>query len=165
MQEERNKLWQAYAHGNKDALGELYIIYHRELVLFLNGELKDTFWAEDIASQTIERLLNIPAPEKIGNFEAYLYSIARHICTDHFRKKGRKTSHKLPTYATFQISEVEDSFAKENMELELRPIDKRVWSLLNQGWWLENIALKIGKSVKTVYRSTCHIKQKLKENA
>lgn len=165
MKEERNELWIAYIRGNKNALGKLYTLYFPELVLFLNGMLGDTYLAEDVASQTIERLLNKPDPEKIDNFEAYLYTIARNICSDYFRTKGKRTSQKIRPITTHQTPEVEEAFAKEYIELNLKPGGQEIWNLLNQGFSLKKIARKIGKSVKTVYHTTTEIKKRLKNTA
>lgn len=162
MGEERTKLWRAYINGDKEALGTLYTYYHPELILFLNKRLKDTCLAEDLASHIIERLLRKSDPENIIDFEAYLFGAAIHACNAHFRRKGKEVAYKELTYARFQVSDAEEVFAKESIELGLQPAGQEIWRLLNQGFWLEYIAQKIGKSVKTVYHTTTYIKKKLK---
>ena len=102
MRGKKNHIWKAYVSGDKNALGELYSIYPKELVLFLNGILKDTFWAEEIASQTFERIIFKANPDNIDNFEAYLYAVTKNLSIDYFRENGRRNSRRMKAFASMQ---------------------------------------------------------------
>ena len=76
--------------GDAEAFGQLYDHYHRSVYRFLYYRTRSTSLAEDLTSETFLRALrNMSGFRWQGkDFGAWLMTIARNLCTDHF-KAGR----------------------------------------------------------------------------
>jgi RNA polymerase sigma-70 factor (ECF subfamily) len=75
-------------HGDRTALGELVRRYEEPLINFLHRMLGDIAEAEDLFQETFLRILrSAPAYEPKAAFSTWLYTIARHLCIDRFKKR------------------------------------------------------------------------------
>jgi RNA polymerase sigma-70 factor (ECF subfamily) len=76
--------------GDAEAFGQLYDHYHGSVYRFLFYRTRSTSLAEDLTSETFLRALrNMAGFRWQGkDFGAWLMTIARNLCTDHF-KAGR----------------------------------------------------------------------------
>ena len=76
--------------GDKEAFGLLYDHYHRSVYRFLYYRTRSTQLAEDLTSETFFRALRSMSSFRWQgkDFGAWLMTIARNLCTDHF-KAGR----------------------------------------------------------------------------
>jgi RNA polymerase sigma-70 factor, ECF subfamily len=77
-------------NGDAEAFGQLYDHYHSSVYTFLYWRTRSTTLAEDLTSETFLRALrNMAGFRWQGkDFGAWLMTIARNLCTDHF-KAGR----------------------------------------------------------------------------
>ena len=76
--------------GDKEAFGQLYDHYHVAVFRFLYYRTRSTQLAEDLTSETFFRALRSMSSFRWQgkDFGAWLMTIARNLCTDHF-KAGR----------------------------------------------------------------------------
>ena len=76
--------------GDAEAFGQLYDHYHGSVYRFLFYRTRSTTLAEDLTSETFFRALRSMAGFRWQgkDFGAWLMTIARNLCTDHF-KAGR----------------------------------------------------------------------------
>jgi len=76
--------------GDGEAFGQLYDHYHGSIYRFLHYRTRSTSLAEDLTSETFLRALRAMSGFRWQgkDFGAWLMTIARNLCTDHF-KAGR----------------------------------------------------------------------------
>lgn len=60
--------------------------FYDKLFKYCYMKTRDYHVAEDIAQETFLRFLSNHSYQEIGNQKAYLYTIARNLCIDYFRK-------------------------------------------------------------------------------
>ncbi|MEX2556706.1 MAG: RNA polymerase sigma factor [Actinomycetota bacterium] len=87
---ERTELVEAARLGDEAAFGELYRLLLGDIRDFCARRISDPFRAEDLAQETF-----LKAYESIGSFRSghpfwpWLSTIARHLCIDELRQRGR----------------------------------------------------------------------------
>lgn len=96
------ELYRRYLDGDRDAIGEIMLIYRDGLTVFINGYLHDEAESEDIAMDVFLYLLTHPGRYDFrGSLKAYLYTIGRSRAIDRLRRRA-----KIRTVELFEATEV-----------------------------------------------------------
>ncbi|MEP1096346.1 MAG: RNA polymerase sigma factor [Cyclobacteriaceae bacterium] len=165
---ENNSLWQKYVAGNKSVFGELYTYYHKSLTAFCIGRVGNIEQAENVASDTLIKLLQYPNPEDIENFESWIFSVAKNECFTYLTTSERRKKLLDKNYRVDQehSPEVEMRFSMENMDhliqSTLEEKDCKIWLLHQQGYDNQEIAEIVGSTEKTVANRKSSARNKLK---
>lgn len=80
-----------FREGDPEAFGELFDLFHQGIYRYILLRIGSKEDAEDLASQTFERLLNAMAEKPIWKVKSFLYQIARNLIIDHFRRQTKTT--------------------------------------------------------------------------
>jgi RNA polymerase sigma-70 factor, ECF subfamily len=89
--------------GDQEAFAVLYRRYHPRVLAFLVQRVRDQHLAEDLAADTFTRALGaLPELQVHGELDGWLFTIARNLMTDHFRRSEtrRMSSVAHPGVAT-----------------------------------------------------------------
>ncbi len=162
--------WERYVRGDKGAFGELYAYYHKSLTAFCLGRLKNFELAENAASETLVKLLQYEEPEKIDNFENFLFTVARNVCNTTWTKNVRRNrliEKELEASPRVQAPDAEQRFATENIDKLIRENltekDYSIWQLHQQGYDNAEIAEILTMTEKTVANRKSETRKKLKQ--
>lgn len=149
--------------GNKLAFSQLFRLYYPKIFSFINQLLKDRLLAEEITQDVFLRLwIN---REKINldlSFDSYLFTIAKNIVLNFFKKKKieqRYIDHTLQSFDTSYVDAEEDFYFKDLLSVieqavsEMPPQQQKVFRLSREEGLLHaEIAAKLGISKRTVER-------------
>lgn len=166
--EKNRSLWQQYIAGDKAAFGELYAHYHKSLTAFCIGRIGSIELAENAASDTLIKLLQYPKPEEIDNFESWMYTVAKNVCSTHLSNTQRRKKLLDDNYQMEQnhLPEVDKIFSLENIDelirSNLNEQDYQIWQLHQQGYGNQEIAEMISSTEKTVANRKSMARIKLK---
>lgn len=85
--------WVQRSLDEPDAFAVLYDHYHARIYNYFRYRVNDAALADDLTARTFERTLDKLASYRADRapFAAWLFSIARHTLTDHFRSQSRRT--------------------------------------------------------------------------
>lgn len=151
------QLWKRYQEGEKGAFGLLYKRYHKHLSIFCLGILKEMSLAEDIASETLNKLLHYPDPAGIRNAEQWLFAVARNACYSHLQQSQRRKQIEMEIAVNVERtrpSTGEGSLFREDINnvigQALEEKERTVWEWHQLGYENGEIARKTGLSIKTV---------------
>lgn len=84
-----NELINLVKQNDSKALESLIDKYYPEIYRFVFRKVSNYYDACDIVQEIFVKLVNAIQHFKKGSFEAYLYTIARNVCIDYFRRKKR----------------------------------------------------------------------------
>lgn len=75
---------------SSDAFGELYDLYNNRIYRFILFKISNKEEAQDLVSETFLRAWqHINQDKPITNLNAFLYTIARNLIIDHYRKQAK----------------------------------------------------------------------------
>lgn len=189
-----HQLIAAIRDGDQTAWQTLIDRYEGRLIAFVDSRLKNRAISEELVQETfLGFLISLPNYEESTPLESWLFSIASHKLTDHFRKTGRKPtvqfggSESLPGIAAIagparRASSLFRSGERKSVEAELI---KDTLSELIAGWktrhdWLrlkccellfvrgmknKEVAAELGISEQDVANHKAFVLGKLKEAA
>lgn len=84
-----------------------------KLLKYCYMKTRDSHVAEDITQETFLRFLSNQNYANIGKEMAYLYTIARNLCTDYFRKRPEyELNENIPAPSTNSKSGIEEALEK-----------------------------------------------------
>ena len=83
------ELLQKAQNQDADAFGRLYDAYIKKIYAFIYYKTLDQETAEDISSLVFMKAWKNINQFKQGSFAAWLYTIARHAVTDHYRRQTK----------------------------------------------------------------------------
>ena len=93
-----SELYLQYLAGDEAALGELIRLYKDGLIFYLDSFLHDIHTAEDLTEETFIKIaIRRPRYVPRGQFQAWLYKIARNLAISHLRKVSRVKALPLET--------------------------------------------------------------------
>lgn len=167
--EELKLCWKSYISGDKEAFGTIYAYFHKSLTAYCIGRLRSLELAENAASDTLIKLMQYKKPEEIENFENWMFTVAKNICTTHLTKTERRNKILKDNYQIENTHEpeVNSVFLNENIDRIISAnLDKRdlaIWQMHQQGYENHEIALEIGISEKTVANRKSMARFKLRE--
>lgn len=123
MASELKKLIERAQLGNKDAFGRIYELFFSKIYRFIYFSLGDKELSEDLAQNTFLRCWRSlqSFSDTKGSFQAFLFTIARNILIDWYRKKKEVS-----------LEKVEDPASLENIESEAVKKEEKeiVWNAL-----------------------------------
>lgn len=166
---ENESLWQRYVAGDKSVFGALYTHYHKSLTAYCVGRVGTIEQAENVASDTLIKLLQYPNPAEIENFEGWLFGVAKNECLTFLSKTERRRKLLDDNYKIEkeQNPEAEMTFSIEGMDQliqsTLDQIEYKIWQLHQQGYDNLEIAEMIDSSEKTVANRKSAARTKLKK--
>ncbi|MDC0262298.1 RNA polymerase sigma factor [Planctomycetaceae bacterium] len=77
--------------GDQDAWQSLIDLYEGRLIVFIDSRLRNRAVSEELVQETfLGFLISLPNYDERTPLESWLFSIAGHKLTDHFRKTGRR---------------------------------------------------------------------------
>ncbi len=89
-------------NAQNDLIAELFERYAAHLLRWLTLKTRDAGYAEELAAQTVEKMLNAlrkhagtRAPSPIQHFQSWLQRIAHNVFLDDLQRKKRKPTHFL----------------------------------------------------------------------
>lgn len=142
--------------GDLDCLSLLFERYHRMLFQFFYNLHKDTAASEDMVQNVFMRVLKYRSRFRgEGAFKQWLFSIARNVSHDYYRKNIRHQSDDLESWATIlPDSEQQQSFLQKEenqlLQIALQKLDPKKRELLTlsklEGWRHQEIAELLGYS-------------------
>lgn len=166
--EKNQSLWKRFVAGEKSAFGAIYTYYHKSLTAFCVGRIGNIEMAENAASETLIKLLEYPNPEKIENFENWIFTVAKNVCSTHLSTSARrkKLLNENYNFEINQMPEIEAQISLDNIDLVIKSNlddkDYKIWQLHQQGYDNQEIAEILDSTIKTVANRKSAARQKLK---
>lgn len=116
-----------FLNGDNSGLEELVKMFNDNLILFINGYVKNLSIAEDLAADTFAELIVKRSPyiEKYS-FKTWLFRIARNNAIDYIRKYKRHINISLTHNNTAEEDVLERSVVKSEQQTELRSSLKKI---------------------------------------
>ncbi len=157
---------------NKDdkALNDSYQHCFKSLILFCNSFVKDIVVAENLAAESINKMLDYEGLEDIQSPKSWFYTIARNTCNSHLSKeKNRREIREklLPILPKIHPAGAELNLQLHALRQEIRSqLDERewkIWNLHEQGFGNREIAEQLSMSEKTVANLKSKCRSRLKE--
>ncbi len=159
MREEDARLVRRAKAGDPDAFADLYTRYYPKVYRYLIYRVSDTETAEDLSSEVFVRLV-----EHIDGFRyegrpvlTWLYTVARNLLTDHYRRVGRTTQVPLDegrVAAVDGLPSAEQVLGEERLAAAMQMLtdDQRQVILLRffEGFDSAETAAVVGKTVGAV---------------
>lgn len=169
-QDALRKLWERYCAGDNEAMGMLYEQLHARLTLFCLGWLKDRELAENIASESFVRLLNMANKAEIASVEAWLFTVSKNLCKNHLTQQQNRRGiweQIRDRFASSHRPEATDTLSSEDWTRRMKewfePNDCHLWQLHEQGYSNEEIAARLQMTEKTVANRKSMIRKSLRE--
>lgn len=137
-----------------------------KIYTFCYFKVKNRDIAEDITQETFLKYLQTTAYFEKGKKLAFLYTIARNLCTDYFRK-NRHTENLDDLFAVSdeQAEDMETAIAVRTAVLKLSIAEQEIVLLrFTNGLSIGEIAEYCGISRFALYRKTRDIQKKLKQH-
>lgn len=165
--------------GNKLAFSQLFRLYYPKIFSFINQLLKDRLLAEEITQDVFLRLwINREKLNPDLSFDSYLFTIAKNIVFNFFKKKEieqRYIDHTLQSFDTEYVEVEEDFYCKDLLAIieqavsEMPPQQQKVFRLSREEGLLHaEIAEKLGISKRTVekhiYTSLTFLRKIIEKN-
>jgi len=108
---------------NQDLAQQWYEQYKTGIFRFALSILKDSHLAEDVLQETFLRLLSGKYTVQEGKQQAWLYKVARNLCYDILRNRGREVAlavvHNGERYAYIDLLAGLDLMEKEIVTLKI----------------------------------------------
>lgn len=76
---------------NKELLGRLYLMYQKEIRLYLYSLCRNAALTEDLLQETFLKAL-LSLPDDHTNMKAWLYLVARNLCFNYLKRENRMAS-------------------------------------------------------------------------
>lgn len=167
-------LWHSYTKGDEHAFGALYEPCHKKLTAYCLGRLKDITLAENVASETLLKLLQHPNPSEIKNFEHWMFTVAKNNCNTYWNKTNRRRSIWENISGLFSwktTNEGSENITCSDMRKQMRQVlsecEYRIWELHELGYNNEEIAHRLKPtyniSLKRVANLKSQARNKLKK--
>ena len=117
--------YRRYLSGDDDGMVELVGLYKNDLMLFLNGYLKNVYVAEDVTEDTFFKLM-IKKPHFTNkcSFKTWLFTIGRNLALDTIKKQAKFTDLSDDALGTIAVDEksVEEIVLKKQDQIDLHRV-------------------------------------------
>jgi RNA polymerase sigma-70 factor (ECF subfamily) len=108
-----------FLQGDKSSFNDLVELYSKNLMLFINGIVKDISVSEDLMEDTfLELLINKKQFKEDYKFKTWLFKIARNKAIDYLRKNSKKSKKSLDDMEN-DNSNLKNLSTSENIEENL----------------------------------------------
>lgn len=158
------------------ALAEIHSRYYPDLYRYLLYRTSDEHVAEDLASDVFVELLNaLHGGKAPDNLRPWLFSVANHLATDHFRRQSRHPqvalSEELPSGENDLDMETHLSLTANEMRAALRNLSDEQQKVLalrfGQAYSINDTATLMQKSVTMVkqlqFRAVAALRRQLEK--
>ncbi|MEM6696796.1 MAG: RNA polymerase sigma factor [Bacteroidota bacterium] len=139
--------------GDLDQLGLLFERYHRVLFQFFYNIHHDRLASEDLVQNVFERVLKYRARFRgEGAFKQWLFSIARNVSHDYYKKSIPHQSDDLEYWKNVLPEEEKNTWSEEKqlLRIAMQRLDPKKRELLTlsklEGWRHQEIAALLGYS-------------------
>lgn len=166
---------QRLIEGDEAAFSGLYEQYAKPIYRYIYFRISSEEHAEDMMQEVFVKFVDVAMrlKKKPQNVNAYLYSIARNLVTDHYRDNAKRDEVEISTVENnehLQVSGREDDhvevgFLTEAIK-ELKPVWQEIVILKHvEGMTHEEIAQALGKSSTYIrvnlHRALAELRKKL----
>jgi RNA polymerase sigma-70 factor (ECF subfamily) len=144
--------------GDKEWFGELFVRHRRKVYFRCRAFFSDSYLAEDATHEAFLRAYRGVEGFHGGNFASWMMMIARNVCIDLCRQRGREIGFgdvevkDLPDRTKLDSS-VEAKLLAERIRVEMQslgPEQRRCLEMKIEGYSYEEIAARTGLPVKEV---------------
>ena len=141
--------------GDEDASEILVRKYYLQIMRFCGWQCGNTDLAEDLAQETfLKAFKSLDQYQKKGHFKAWLYSVAKSVCIDEFRKRRIESETAFDIYElgsdSLEIKRLEDDDEIRHMMASL-PKDQKEALLLH---YIEGFSYRqMGEILNVPYRT------------
>lgn len=160
----------AHIERNIELFNRYYLPCHKEITMYCLGLLKDIEQAENVASETLLKLVGHENPEEIREVQGWLFTVAKNKCLTILSTQKRRTNKMDDISLTMNrvsYNTVDSRMDAEHYEkLINKALDKRdniIWELYQQGYDNKEIAEKLDIPYKTVANRKTEIRKILRE--
>ncbi len=160
----------AFLRKDFQTFGDHYQECFKMLILFCNSFVKDMAMAENLAAESLNKMLEYEGLENINNPKGWFYTIARNTCNSYLSKEKnrREIREKLiPILPRIHPAGAEIDLQLHALRKEIRScLDDRQWNIWNlheQGYNNSEIAAQLSMSEKTVANVKSKCRSRLKE--
>ncbi len=111
-----------YLNGDNSGIEDIVREYNDSLIFFINGYVHDLVTAEDLAADTIFKLLvkrKKFRDDKNGSFKTWLFTIARNTALDWLRKSARRNCTPLTDIDGYDEQDFDSEILKNEQKLAL----------------------------------------------
>lgn len=135
-------------------------VQYDKLLSYCYMKTKDRFIAEDIAQETFLRFWQSHTYEDTGRETAYLYTIARNLCMDEFRRIKPVDIESCPDLPVSDGSRTEDILESITIRAALEKLPEELKEIISLRYISDMSAADIGK---TMNLSRFSVNRRLKE--
>lgn len=116
-----------FLDGDKKGLEDLVKLFNDNLIIFINGYVKDLSAAEDLAADTFAELIVKQSPFAAKySFKTWLFRIARNNALDYIRKYKRHINIEISDNDVSDESALELSVIKDEQHKDLHKSLKKI---------------------------------------
>lgn len=159
---------EAVLTNDEQKLNQVYPFCHNHLTAFCRKFIKDATLAENVASDSILKLLTYPKLSEIEDIKMWLFITARNICFNQL-KKLKRSQELSPQhqFSQFVAHTGEENVMADNVGSIIKEcLDKReynIWQLHQEGYHNREIAAMLNSTEKTIANVKTMARKKLKE--
>ncbi len=154
-------IWKDYLSGNEQSLNTLVERFEHDLFYYILSFVQDRGYAQDVEQEVWIKISRYQ--REVHNFEGLLFTSAKHKAIDFIRKEKRNLV--ALEYAN-HIADGERSdnlLNREDYDKLIHKEDRELWSLHEQGYNNNEIALILDTSQKSVANKKSIIRNYLKD--
>lgn len=160
-------LFKAQLEHNSKRFDKYYLPCHRSLTLFCTGWLKDIDMAENVASDSLLKLIEKQDLETVKDIDAWLFTIAKNAClsllSQNKRRKELIQQNVIEDLSTFTKKH---QFEQENIDFVLKnTLTKKeinIWNLHQEGYKNDEISIQLNIPIKTIANLKSVARKKIK---
>ena len=161
-----------FINGDKTGLEDLVKLFNDNLIIFINGYVKNISVAEDIAADTFAELIVKQSPFAAKySFKTWLFRIARNNAVDYIRKYKRHTHTEISEDDAVSEESLETAVIKDEQHKHLQKALKELKKEYSDVLYLiyfeemtyEEAGIILKKSSKQIKNSVFRAKNALKE--
>src|SRR5437899_4516147 len=134
--------------GDQRAFELLVSRYHRPLVSYIRGFLKDDEQANDVLQHVFLQLyLSLPVLLRNVSLRAWLFQVARNRCLDELRKRHRRAE--IP-FSTLEWKYREEDLSPVEAILDPAPLPVEVAERIDLHWSLQQAMFSLPPKVRSI---------------
>ena len=134
--------------GDQRAFELLVSRYHRPLVSYIRGFLKDDEQANDVLQHVFLQLyLSLPVLLRNVSLRPWLFQVARHRCLDELRKRRCKAA--IP-FSTLEWKYREEDLSPVEAILDPAPLPEEVAERIDLHWSLQQAMFSLPPKVRSI---------------